>query len=314
VLSEFRQRLHQYAYADPVRLSDLSGRCVASEGRNGCYGEQSFGAQIIAIMRAYNLYPDAFNSLTPGNPQMAAAVWRLMDRHPAQAQTYDPRQDPELSTLIAQEYYGDSAEVVLQILQMVTAWQLDHTNNSTTPWTYAVGVIGTVGITDGPAGFCSPDRGGGGMGTSPIKPLKSTYRYGKLDEYGRATEAEAVLVAPITKGSKSRADVPGLDTNYHDRTHLIPKELGGSGRRENIVPMYWNVNQNVMVEFEQQVAAAVNRGDIVRYKVTPQYRGSEAVPFAITIEAKGSTIDLHLVLAPIGDTMPLGVMRLQKNA
>ena len=78
--------------------------------------------------------------------------------------------------------------------------------------------------------------------------------------------------------------------------------------------MYWNVNQNVMVEFEQQVAAAVNRGDIVRYKVTPQYRGSEAVPFAITIEAKGSTIDLHLVLAPIGDTMPLGVMRLQKNA
>jgi DNA/RNA non-specific endonuclease len=226
---------------------------------------------------------------------MATAVWRLMDRHPTQAQTYDPRQDPELRTLIEEEYYGDPEEVALQILQMVSAWQLDHTNNSTNAWTYATAVVGTVGITDGPAGFCSPDRGGGGgAGIGPIKPLKSTYRYGKLDEYGRATEAEAVLVAPITKGSKSRAAVPGLDTNYHDRTHLIPKELGGSGRRENIVPMYWNVNQQVMVEFEQQVAAAVNRGDVVRYKVTPQYHGSESVPFAVTIEAKGSTIDLQV--------------------
>jgi len=133
-------------------------------------------------------------------------------------------------------------------------------------------------------------------GAGSSKPLKSTYKYGDLDKYGRATGAEAVLVAPITKGAKSRADVPGLNTDYHDRTHLIPKELGGSGQRENIVPMYYNVNQQVMVQFEQQVVAAVNAGDVVRYKATPHYQGSDPIPIAVTIKAKGKTVNIYVTV------------------
>ena len=47
-------------------------------------------------------------------------------------------------------------------------------------------------------------------------------------------------------------------------------------------------NTPVMSSFERQIAQAVESGQTVRYQVTPIYRGSELVPRAVTLSARGS--------------------------
>lgn len=61
-----------------------------------------------------------------------------------------------------------------------------------------------------------------------------------------------------------------------------------------MIPLYWQVNQEVMTQYEREVVAAVQKGDVVKYRVTPLYHGDDLVPYAVTIEAKGETINFSV--------------------
>jgi DNA-entry nuclease len=120
--------------------------------------------------------------------------------------------------------------------------------------------------------------------------------HNKLDQYGRATWGEAILTAPLTSGPEvnAKVKVPGFVRGVHDKSHLIGQQFGGSGGRKNLVPLLSNVNQVVMYAYEKQIKQAVDNGDTVQYRVTPIYEGSNPVPKAITLEAKGGTIDISV--------------------
>ena len=80
-----------------------------------------------------------------------------------------------------------------------------------------------------------------------------------------------------------------------DRSHLIGRQFGGSGGRRNLVPLFSDVNRQIMTQYEEMVReAVVDRRDVVYYKVTPSYDGANPVPIGVTIEAKGATIDLYI--------------------
>ncbi|WP_409022069.1 DNA/RNA non-specific endonuclease [Dellaglioa sp. P0083] len=123
-------------------------------------------------------------------------------------------------------------------------------------------------------------------------------KYGALDTLGRATQANALLVKALeSRGSSADASirptgfVSGLSPYFHSRGHLIGRQLGGSGdKKENLATLYQNpVNTPYMTKYENAVRAAVDKGDHVRYQVTPIFSGKSLFPKAIQMQGKSTT-------------------------
>ena len=128
----------------------------------------------------------------------------------------------------------------------------------------------------------------------PAPPATPGTVYGELDVLGRPTGAaaridESMLRSGTDVGRGIRT--PGLQPNQGlARGHLIAKLLGGSGTdaRNLVTIIQTPVNTPIMRGFEQQIARAVEAGEQVDLTVQPIYRGSELVPRAITLSARGA--------------------------
>ncbi|SIH18911.1 Uncharacterised protein [Mycobacteroides abscessus subsp. abscessus] len=120
--------------------------------------------------------------------------------------------------------------------------------------------------------------------------------YQGLDNLGRPTGITARITPDmIGTGAKAgKAKPPGwVDNSGFARGHLFARQLGGGKGSENIVTLIQRpVNAPVMSGFEGAVRTAVEGtkdvpGQIVNYTVTPLYKGSELMPAAVQIIAKG---------------------------
>ncbi|WP_341537746.1 DNA/RNA non-specific endonuclease [Mycobacteroides abscessus] len=120
--------------------------------------------------------------------------------------------------------------------------------------------------------------------------------YQGLDNLGRPTGITARITPDmIGTGAKAgKAKPPGwVDNSGFARGHLFARQLGGGKEAENIVTLIQRpVNAPVMSGFEGAVRTAVEGtkdvpGQIVNYTVTPLYKGSELMPAAVQIIAKG---------------------------
>jgi hypothetical protein len=129
----------------------------------------------------------------------------------------------------------------------------------------------------------------------PLPPSSPGVVLGELDDLGRATGASATITEEMLgTGSDAAQSIrpPGFlgQAAGQARGHLIAKLLGGTGRdARNLVTLYQNpVNSPIMRDFEREVYDAVRAGQTVRYTVQPIYRGTEAIPRALTLRATGS--------------------------
>ncbi|WP_430607853.1 DNA-entry nuclease [Enterococcus sp. AZ170] len=133
--------------------------------------------------------------------------------------------------------------------------------------------------------------------------------YHSLDSLGRATGAEALLKpAMVNTGTSANKDIrppgfiSGLDPTNHSRGHLIGRQLGGSGDdARNLTTLYQTpVNTPFMTKYENQVRQALDKGETIRYRVTPVYEGTELLCKQIDIEAKGlnknTTVDFRVTI------------------
>ncbi|MGX7030790.1 DNA/RNA non-specific endonuclease [Vagococcus zengguangii] len=137
---------------------------------------------------------------------------------------------------------------------------------------------------------------------------KGWITYQALDHLKRPTGADALLTNDmIGTGSKANKDIKppgfisGLSPYGHSRGHLIGNQFGGSGNeKKNLVTIYQNpVNSPYMTTYEGKIRDVLNRGGIVRYRVTPLYDGNTLMPAAIEIQAKsiqGKALDFKVVI------------------
>lgn len=111
--------------------------------------------------------------------------------------------------------------------------------------------------------------------------------YHNLDYKGRATAAEGCFKGEVADRDGSARHTPTGFSEGMDRGHLIANRFGGSNTKpENIVPLYWEVNQHDMTVAEDDVADRLNRGERVYYYVEAVYRdgvNDEYVPDSINI-------------------------------
>ncbi|MGW7659411.1 DNA/RNA non-specific endonuclease [Streptomyces sp. NPDC054756] len=76
-------------------------------------------------------------------------------------------------------------------------------------------------------------------------------------------------------------DPPGWEKDKgYNRAHLLGAQLGGSN--------YAYANSPVMRHIENQVRAAVGKGEIIQYSVTPVYDGTNKIPLGVRIDAHGN--------------------------
>ena len=129
----------------------------------------------------------------------------------------------------------------------------------------------------------------------PAPPSTPGTALNELDALGRSTGAAATITRETLRtGTKASGSVKvagyGGRAARHAKGHLIGRLLGGSGDdARNLTTLYQNpANTPVMSGFERQIARAVEGGQTVRYQVTAIYRGSELVPRAVTLSARGS--------------------------
>jgi hypothetical protein len=124
-------------------------------------------------------------------------------------------------------------------------------------------------------------------------PLGSDPYYGPLDDLGRATVASATLRGPSWTGEKPRecpagfkGGISGMAGEQH-RAHLLARELGGSGKRNNLVPFGGRENIMMWCNVESVVAKyVINHPDhCVYYKAVPKYLGKILSPESISVYA-----------------------------
>ncbi|MCF0260962.1 MAG: DNA/RNA non-specific endonuclease [Erysipelotrichaceae bacterium] len=133
---------------------------------------------------------------------------------------------------------------------------------------------------------------------------ESWEEYGDLDQYGRATYAEANIgqdlmptsqresissVKPsgwMFNGKSNNIKISGEDTLYN-RCHLIAFCLTGENANEkNLVTGTRQMN-TAMIPYETEIAQYVEQtGNHVYYKVVPNYTGSNLVCDSVTLSAK----------------------------
>ncbi|MDQ0473503.1 DNA/RNA non-specific endonuclease [Labrys wisconsinensis] len=141
--------------------------------------------------------------------------------------------------------------------------------------------------------------------------LKQGIDYGPLDALGRPTGVRATITKDML-GTGTPADPaitpPGWSGNgalsNQARSHLLGRQLGGSGdESRNLVTLQQNpVNSPVMRGFENQVRAAVEGGETVKYSSTPIYNGSNPIPRGVTLSGTSQNgFNLNVtVLDPAG--------------
>jgi DNA/RNA non-specific endonuclease/Bacterial TSP3 repeat len=142
------------------------------------------------------------------------------------------------------------------------------------------------------------------IGRVPIPPQTPGVVLGELDDLGRASGASATITREmLDTGTDAAQSIrpPGFGGQAagQARGHLIARMLGGTGRdARNLVTLYQNpVNSPIMRDFEQQIYNAVESGQTVKYTVEPIYRGTEAIPRAVTLRATGSGgFNLHVTI------------------
>ncbi|MFF5787885.1 DNA/RNA non-specific endonuclease [Streptomyces sp. NPDC012693] len=116
----------------------------------------------------------------------------------------------------------------------------------------------------------------------------------------RATAATACLKNPLSDGTASNSNSPGMDTarsrakallpgvpgTLVNSCHLIPKEFGGRGIQRNLTPCWATpVNVGEMTDIQTTVRKFLNRGGIVRMTVTAKYKDTAAeIPYAFTFQ------------------------------
>lgn len=119
--------------------------------------------------------------------------------------------------------------------------------------------------------------------------------YHKLDSLERATGADALLKqSMVGTGTSANASIrpPGFISGKspygHSRGHLIGKQFGGSGDDErNLVTLYQTpVNSPYMTKYENQIRAALEKGETVRYRVTPIYSEDNLMCKEVHMEAQ----------------------------
>ncbi|PFL64121.1 hypothetical protein COJ30_16305 [Bacillus anthracis] len=71
-----------------------------------------------------------------------------------------------------------------------------------------------------------------------------------------------------------------------DGGHLIATIFKGSGNMDNLVPMNSNLNRGEWKKLENEWANALNDGDKVRVKITPNYSGNSKRPDSFVIRYK----------------------------
>lgn len=136
---------------------------------------------------------------------------------------------------------------------------------------------------------------------------KGWISYHPLDSLSRATGADALLKpdmvntgTPANKDIRPPGFVSGLAPTNHSRGHLIGRQLGGSGDdAKNLTTLYQTpVNTPFMTKYENQVRQALDRGETVRYRVTPVYESTNLLCTSIDLEAKSleknSTLDFRV--------------------
>ncbi|WP_369391119.1 DUF6531 domain-containing protein [Streptomyces sp. CG1] len=149
-----------------------------------------------------------------------------------------------------------------------------------------------VAYVDNPHTLCDP------MGLAPCDEADVTWggrvRYGAPGPGGRATGMEATIEPDMTGGrTNPQAKVPGYEKYKKlNKTHLLGAQIGGSNKDpRNFVTMHRFANSPVMRKVEDQIRAAVDRGETIDYSVTPIYRSndpSDVVPVGLTLRAQGS--------------------------
>ncbi|MDA3973583.1 DNA/RNA non-specific endonuclease [Enterococcus thailandicus] len=138
-----------------------------------------------------------------------------------------------------------------------------------------------------------------GLATFSADELKDNQNgwitYHSLDQLKRPTGAEALIKKKmINTGTSANREIrpPGFVSGPkydHSRGHLIAKQFGGSGdERKNLVTLYqFPVNDPYMNYYELAIRQALNKGETVRYRVTPNYTKNELIPESVTLEAQG---------------------------
>ena len=131
---------------------------------------------------------------------------------------------------------------------------------------------------------------------------ESFVRFSPLDARGR-TGAGTACLGPETLPTRPRGTVDASirpsgwhsaryddlieDGFLYNRCHVIGYLLcGDDATRENLFTGTRRLNRELMLPYEKQVASCIEEtGMHVLYRVTPRYRGSDALAFGVEMEA-----------------------------
>ncbi|MEK4928033.1 DNA/RNA non-specific endonuclease [Bacillus sp. FSL K6-1338] len=116
---------------------------------------------------------------------------------------------------------------------------------------------------------------------------KEGYTY-TTDSQGRVASCEGSLQLGDGKRNNYAQRVVGGNDRLDDDDggHLIATIFKGSGNMDNIVPMNSNLNRGEWKKLENEWANALNDGDKVRVKITPNYSGNSKRPDSFVIRYK----------------------------
>ena len=127
------------------------------------------------------------------------------------------------------------------------------------------------------------------------KILKPNVEYTSKEGYTYTTDSQGCVAS--CEGSLQLGD--GKRNNYAQRVvggndrlddddggHLIATIFKGSGNMDNLVPMNSNLNRGEWKKLENEWANALNDGDKVRVKITPNYSGNSKRPDSFVIRYK----------------------------
>ena len=128
--------------------------------------------------------------------------------------------------------------------------------------------------------------------------------YGDLDDLNRVTTMDAMVtpemyqtgtdaVSSVLPTGWSKSNQNDSNPKQLNRGHLLADVLGGSGEDwRNLVTLYRNANYPTMYfAAEDIVSEAIQSGTVVRYRVTPIFKGEELMCEGLHIMAKSVTDD-----------------------
>ncbi|MDF9553384.1 DNA/RNA non-specific endonuclease [Bacillus cereus] len=115
---------------------------------------------------------------------------------------------------------------------------------------------------------------------------KEGYTY-TTDSQGRVASCEGSLqLGDGKRNNYAQRVVGGNDRLDDDGGHLIATIFKDSGNMDNLVPMNCNLNRGEWKKLENEWANALNDGDKVRVKITPNYSGNSKRPDSVVIRYK----------------------------